>query len=116
MPFKTEQEEFWRRNFGNEYTERNSGEGIVASNLALFARALRRAGRLRNCIEFGADIGLNLRALQTLYPGLQSYAVEINPLAAAELAKLIPPANVAVSSIVDFVPTGRSSWCCSRVF
>ena len=36
---ETEQEAFWRGEFGAEYARRNADESIVRSNFAFFARA-----------------------------------------------------------------------------
>ena len=41
MKYKTEQEEFWAGNFGDEYIQRNQGDKLLASNLALFSKALQ---------------------------------------------------------------------------
>lgn len=108
MQYKTEQEAFWAGEFGTEYIGRNQGSELLASNLAFFARALASARGLSSCIEFGANVGMNLRALQLLYPRQEQDAVEINPQAAAELATLIPAANVHKDSILDFQP--QRSW------
>lgn len=102
--FKTEQEAFWAGTFGTEYIDRNRNEGDVASNVALFSRALRTASPIRDCIEFGANIGLNLRALQILFPSIRMRAIEINPVAAKALADFIPPENIFQGSILDFEP------------
>lgn len=101
----TEQEQFWAGDFGNEYLARNTGEQVVAANLALFAHALRQAAAIDSILEFGANIGLNLLALQRLFPGAELAAVEINPNAAAELARNVPACTVANQAIQDFVPT-----------
>jgi pseudaminic acid biosynthesis-associated methylase len=100
--FKTEQEEFWAGAFGNEYNIRNRGNQLIASNISVFSRALRRAEKPASCIEFGANIGLNLRALKLLYPEQEQYAVEINPEAAATLRSTAPWVRVFESSILDF--------------
>ena len=76
--FKTDQEEFWAGEFGNDYTERNQGEYLLASNLSFFSKALYHAKRFKNCLEFGANIGMNLKALKLLYPSIEMHAVEIN--------------------------------------
>lgn len=104
MTFQTEQENFWAGEFGNEYIGRNIGSDLLASNLAFFAKALAQASQLQSCIEFGANIGMNLKALQLLYPQQEQYAIEINPTAATELAKLIPPDQIHINSILDFTP------------
>lgn len=108
MGFKTEQESFWAGEFGSEYIQRNRGEILLASNLAFFGRALRHAHEIKSCIEFGANIGMNLKALKLLYPTQEQHGVEINADAARELAKVIPPAHVHHLSILDFAP--RRTW------
>jgi pseudaminic acid biosynthesis-associated methylase len=100
--FKTAQEKFWAGEFGTSYIGRNEGAKLVASNVALFSRALRRAKEARDCIEFGANIGLNLHALKILYPGLRQYAVEINAAAAQGLEDVVPRENIYLTSILDF--------------
>ncbi|HEX7129062.1 MAG TPA: pseudaminic acid biosynthesis-associated methylase [Rhodanobacteraceae bacterium] len=105
MPYKTEQEAFWAGEFGTEYIGRNAGDALLASNLAFFAKALAGARGVTSCIEFGANIGMNLRALQLLYPGQEQHAVEINEAAAAELGKILPADRVHRTSILDFVPS-----------
>lgn len=104
MAYKTEQEAFWAGGFGAEYIGRNMGSEMLAANLALFSKALASANGLSSCIEFGANIGMNLKALQLLYPKQEQHAIEINLQAAAELGKVIPPANIHQASILDFAP------------
>lgn len=102
MEFKTDQEKFWAGSFGAEYIQRNQSQQLLASNLNFFSRALQRAGKVSSVIEFGANIGMNLRALQLLYPGVEMRGVEINVDAAAELARLIGDSRVFRGSIFDF--------------
>jgi len=102
--YKTEQEAFWAGDFGNEYIGRNTGSELLASNLAFFSKALAQARGLSSCIEFGANIGMNLRALGLLYPKQDQYAIEINPTAATELGTVIPSRNIFQTSILDFSP------------
>lgn len=104
MEFRTEQEVFWAGDFGTEYVQRNQGGALLASNLSFFGKALRNARGMRSCIEFGANIGMNLKALKLLYPAQEQFGIEINADAAKELAKSIPESNVHNASILDFVP------------
>lgn len=104
MTYKTEQEAFWAGDFGTEYIGRNAGSELLASNLSFFSKALAKAQGLSSCIEFGANIGMNLRALHLLYPKQDQYAIEINPAAATELGTVIPSKNIFQSSILDFNP------------
>lgn len=100
--FKTEQENFWAESFGNEYIDRNQGTQLLASNLNFFTKALERAGKINSCLEFGANIGMNLKALKLLYPSIFLNGIEINKQAAKELSQVIGENNVINSSIFDF--------------
>jgi pseudaminic acid biosynthesis-associated methylase len=101
---RTPQESFWAGDFGTEYTERNAGDALLASNVRFFARALAAAGPVASCLELGANRGMNLSALRVLYPGMAMQAVEINPDASRKLGELIGAANVHTGSLFDFQP------------
>lgn len=100
--FKTDQEAFWAGEFGTEYIGRNDSDELLASNLNFFSQALRVAGRVESCIEFGANIGMNLRALKLLFPAMQQRGIEINPAAARQLARFVGDSNVFSGSIFDY--------------
>jgi len=100
--FKTQQEEFWAGEFGSEYIGRNDDAQLLASNLNFFSKALKHAGQVSSCLELGANIGMNLKALQLLYPDIHLKAVEINPDAVKSLANLIGGSNIFEGSIFDF--------------
>lgn len=102
--YKTEQEAFWAGKFGKEYIQRNQGAQLLASNLGFFSRALRSVQAFKNCIEFGANVGMNLRALQLLYPGMEMHGIEINAEAAGQLADVVSAGRVFHASILDFEP------------
>lgn len=104
MGFKTEQEAFWAGAFGTEYIQRNQGDTLLASNLDFFAKALHATRGVKSCIEFGANIGMNLKALKLLHPTYEQYGIEINADAAGELATVIAPDHVYNTSILDFDP------------
>ena len=103
-PFATEQEDFWAGDFGDEYTRRNRGQQVVASNTAFFARILSRMPPPGSVVELGANIGMNLVALRRLLPEAQLSAVEINTSAAHELRR-IEGVEVTVGSLFDYAPT-----------
>jgi pseudaminic acid biosynthesis-associated methylase len=105
--YKTEQEVFWAGEFGNDYIARNEGAELLAANLDFFAKALRQARRPAGCLEFGANIGMNLRALKLLHPAQEQFGIEINAKAAARLAQAIPAGNVFNQSILEFKPPRR---------
>ena len=101
---KTEQEKFWAGEFGTEYSDRNVGANILASNLALFADIFKRVPKLSSVVEFGSNIGLNLKALDLLYPGQAQSAVEINEVAAKKINDALPNTKVFNLAISDFEP------------
>lgn len=103
--FKTDQEAFWAGAFGTDYIDRNQGDKLLASNLDFFVKALRQTRGLTSCIEFGANIGMNLKAFNLLYPGIDASGIEINAEAAKMLSEVIPAANVHNKSILDFEPS-----------
>jgi len=97
----TPQEQFWAGEFGTDYIDRNRSDMLLASNLAFFSKALGRSGPIASCVEIGANVGMNLRALKLLYPGIRCSGVEINPDASRELAGLIGEKHVFHGSIAD---------------
>lgn len=103
MNYKTEQEEFWAGDFGNEYINRNQGQEIIASNIAMFTKVLSCTRAISSIIEFGSNIGLNLKAIKQLLPAVKLSAIEINAHAVNELRK-IENINIFHSSILDFTP------------
>lgn len=100
--FKTEQEEFWAGDFGNDYISRNQSDQLLASNINFFSNALRCGGKISSSLEFGANIGMNLKALKLLYPEIILKGVEINETAAESLSKLVGSENVFTGSIFDY--------------
>lgn len=97
----TEQEKFWKGEFGDSYTLRNQGDSIVQSNKAMFSKIFKQP--VDSLIEMGANIGLNLQALQLLFPDINLAAVEINPIAADKLRE--QGFEVCQTSILDFEHT-----------
>lgn len=102
MAFKTDQEEFWAGEFGDSYIQRNEGDELLASNINFFSKALKQVGRPSSLIEFGANIGMNLKAIKLLYPGIKLHGIEINQKAAGILEDTIGKENVSNQSILDF--------------
>lgn len=85
---RSSQEAFWAGSFGDDYSLRNKEEGIIASNIALFSQILARTSKVKSIMEFGANIGLNLVAINKLLPKADFSAVEINESACKSLEEL----------------------------
>ena len=105
--YATPQEEFWAGDFGTEYIGRNNSQELLASNLSFFSAALKQASQLSSCLEFGANIGMNLKALKLLYPKANLKGVEINTDAARQLTDFIGSQNVFEGSIFDYPLTDK---------
>jgi len=86
--YVTEQETFWAGQFGDDYIHRNDDPALVAGNLALFGEILQHTHGISSIIEFGANVGMNLRALRQLLPSAHLASVEINAQAADRLRAL----------------------------
>jgi spore coat polysaccharide biosynthesis protein SpsF len=101
---RTPQEQLWAGEFGNDYILRNREASLIASNRALFDKILSRTQGVTSAIEFGANIGNNLRALRDLMPVGDLHSVEINHSAAEEI-RAWGGATVEVASLLDFAPS-----------
>lgn len=111
MNYKTQQEEFWAGKFGDQYIERNIGEEYLASNLSFFLKTFRQISKPISLIEFGANVGMNLRAIKSLFPKIKLSGIEINKSAGKELSDFIGAANVFNGSIFDFEPLEKYEVC-----
>ena len=80
--FKTDQELFWSENFGNDYIERNRSAELYAANLEFFSKIFSRMKTPpRKILELGANIGMNVAPIKSLFPKVSISGVEINPKA-----------------------------------
>jgi len=102
VQYNSAQEEFWAGEFGDSYIRRNESKGLLASNINFFAKSLRNTSKISSCVEFGANIGMNLKALQLLVPDCTFKGVEINRRAADILGETIGAENVTCGSILDY--------------
>ena len=98
---KTEQEEFWQGNFGDEYIDRNQSDILLASNISFFSKVFNRTGQIDSIMEFGCNIGMNLKAIRTLLPESNLSGIEINKRAVDDLNKWKGRVHVMEGSILD---------------
>lgn len=101
MKYKTEQEQFWAGNFGNAYIDRNASDEFVRRRISFFSRVLGFMERIDSAVEFGANVGNNLRALKVLLPEAALSAIEINQKAVKQL-RALKLARVYHKSILDY--------------
>ena len=102
MQYSTEQEAFWAGTFGDEYIQRNQSQEYLAANLNFFSRALKQAGKPSSILEFGANIGMNLRAIKLLFPNIEASGIELNETAASQLSEFLGAHNVFNGSIFEY--------------
>jgi spore coat polysaccharide biosynthesis protein SpsF len=115
MKFKTEQEEFWAGNFGNEYVDRvDENVKRIASNIHLFSNILRKTSNIHSVIEFGANIGLNLKAINKLLPEAVLSAIEINAKAINLLKKWKKVKYLYEMSLFDFNPDTKRDFVLTK--
>ncbi len=107
MSFSTNEEAFWAGSFGNDYIERNRSQQYLASNIHFFSNILRHTQRLESVIEFGANIGMNLRALKMLLPHISVTGIEINAEAVRQLEDVTGPGQALHQSILDYNPVKK---------
>ena len=99
--FKTNQEEFWAGDFGDAYIDRNKSNQLLASNIHFFSEILKECKDIGSVLEFGCNIGMNLKALKLLLPSSFFAGIEINETAYNELL-LIEGVKGYNQSIFDF--------------
>lgn len=100
--YKTEQEKFWQGKFGDAYIERNTEEVCMSGKIAFWSKILSKTVGVESCIEYGSNIGLNLKAIKMLCHTMDLHAVEINDTA-VEIMKNDKsfPVTVYHDSILD---------------
>ena len=86
--YKTNQEEFWSGEFGNQYIDRNMSAQLLASNIHFFSKIFQSIEPIKSLIELGSNIGMNLKAIKQLLPSAELSGVEINQKAYEELIEL----------------------------
>lgn len=113
VDFKTEQEIFWAGDFGNEYIDRNKGSDKVISNIGLFCDILRNTEEIKSVIEFGANIGLNLKVIKSILPNAEFHGIEINRKA-YEILKEWGGGKAYHQSILDFKSKIKFDFVCTK--
>jgi len=101
--YKTEQEDFWTGQFGDEYTVRNNSQELIDGDINFFSSVLSKTEDINSVIEFGSNIGLNLIAIRKLLNDVELSGIEINENAVKSL-KDIEGVRVYQQSIFDFKP------------
>ncbi len=111
--FNSPQEEFWAEEFGDAYISRNQSAKLLASNAFLFADIFSSLDLIpQTFLEIGANIGMNVRAIQTLSPEAQFTGIEINKQACKILAET--GCHVVESSIADAQITSKFDFVFSK--
>ena len=93
-------EAFWQGSFGDDYTDRNAAERLIEANRALFLHILGRTSGVKSIVELGCNRGLNLQAINSLFPQILLKGYEINEKA-AEIAQNLGIAAVCRRNVLD---------------
>jgi spore coat polysaccharide biosynthesis protein SpsF len=108
-------QEFWKGDFGNDYTERNVG--LEENNYHMFKKIflnhdennypIERSNDIKSIIEFGAGSGQNIKALKRIFPDAKITAVEINEKASQYMADygIYPVFNESILSYRNKIDT-----------
>jgi spore coat polysaccharide biosynthesis protein SpsF len=110
--FRSRQESAWAGIFGNEYTKRNMGEDLLSipARTAMYAKIFSHTKGVESVIEFGANVGANVRAITQLLPHIRYSAVEINTSAIKRLKALGRVDRIYHTSLLSFVPEEESDF------
>ena len=100
LQFKTEQENFWAGEFGDQYMVRNRLDALLKNKIFHWKKMLQSTHGINSVFEFGCNEGLNLRALRYLNPDLCISAIDINKNA-VNMAKTHGFDNVHQGSIIE---------------
>lgn len=74
----------------------------LAQTQHYFPQYCPERGGGKRVIEFGSNIGINLRAIKMLIPSVECSAIEINIKALDVLKQFLPHENIYEGSILDF--------------
>ncbi len=111
--FNSPQEEFWASEFGDSYISRNQSAKLLASNTAFFSEIFKSIDSIPlTFLELGANIGMNVKAIQNLSPDAQFTGIEINQKACEVLGKI--GCEVINSSILDASITRKFDFVFSK--
>lgn len=100
---KTDQEVFWEGGFGDEYTDRVVHP--IGPQLNLFSKILSRTKPIESVFEIGTNRGMNLDAIKSLLPDVQTNGIEINKYA-LDIAKNNGH-KISQCSVLDYMPTEK---------
>ena len=100
MNSRNEQEKFWETTYSKDYIRKNSDfnhELLIKG----WEQILKSVSTPSNILEFGANIGRNIEALNHIYPNVAKTAIEISSDASSILRQNFSDLNVKNSSILD---------------
>lgn len=96
----SDQEKFWKGDFGTDYIDRNNSNQLLSSNVSLFSKIFDSLHDVSTIVEFGCNVGMNLRALRSIFPDMYLTGIDINPDAIDHVNEW-GGANGVLGSIID---------------
>jgi len=98
----TEQEDFWKNEFGDNYTDRNN-EDLIKNNINFFEKILKNIS-VNSIFEIGCNRGLNLKAIKEINNNILLNGLEINKYAYDILKELNICDKLYNDTIFNFTP------------
>ena len=102
----SDQEKFWQGSFGTDYIDRNKSNQLLSANISMFSKIFNSIQSISSVIEFGCNVGMNLRALRRIFPDLPLTGIDINEDAIRHVNEW-GGAKGLLGSIVDLSLTER---------
>jgi pseudaminic acid biosynthesis-associated methylase len=82
------QEQFWKGDFGDDYINRNNSDELLKAKTEFWSGVLQnKIEQIKSAIELGANVGLNLTAIKSIFKSIDTFGVEINKRAFEEMER-----------------------------
>ncbi len=100
-------ETLWAGKFGDDYVDRNRASFLERNALHLMGKILARTRGVTSVLEYGANTGVNLRAVAKLCPGVELAGNDINSRCCGEMRDSGVLSDVFEGSMWDVIPKSR---------
>lgn len=99
--------DFWKGEFGDSYVGRNNSEELLESNKIFFTQIFEHAPGIQTYLEIGANIGMNVQAINAIHPDLVGTAIEPNQAAHSQLSQVTGSPREAINTSIQEFETSQ---------
>jgi pseudaminic acid biosynthesis-associated methylase len=99
--------EFWKGEFGDSYIRRNNSQALLESNKIFFEQIFEHTLDIHTYLEIGANIGMNVRAINAIRPDLVGTAIEPNHTAHSQLSEVTRTPREAINASIQEFETSQ---------